>query len=81
MEDYDDLSTVASSANYFKKLLIDPFTNDPVSALGSIDTTNGGIPGSKPPNTGNTGELIGRIGCRQDRERLRNEKRGSYVGT
>jgi len=59
MEDYDDLLILPSSANYFKKRLIDPSTNDPVSALGTIDTTNGGIPASKPPNTGNTGELIG----------------------
>lgn len=59
MEDYDDLSIVPLSPNYFRKRLIDPSTNDPVSALGIIDTTSGGVPGSKPPNTANTGELIG----------------------
>jgi uncharacterized protein len=59
VEDYDDLSVNDRDSNYFEKVLIDTSTNQPVSALATIERTAGTT--SKPDNT--AGELLDNEGA------------------
>jgi hypothetical protein len=55
-ENYDDLSVDPRSSDYFEKRLIDTTTNQPVSALASIERISG--TDSKPSLTAEQGEFL-----------------------
>lgn len=60
-EAYDDLQVDPNSSDYFEKRLIDPTTNQPVSAIAIVERTAG--TNSKPPITKPEGELLDKDGA------------------
>jgi phage tail sheath protein FI len=61
-EDFDDLSVDPNSSDFFEKRLTDSNTNQPVSALASIQRTTAGST-SKPPNTPPEGVFLDQEGA------------------